>query len=164
MPKFLILVSKMSINQNFDIFTLEHCTLLPTCSNLRGLWVSSSNKCQKNVMVSKLGLSSGALDPSSSITVKSVPKRLSTESCHCLSNNLAEMWCSLTLLQKEDRVSLLKPICQIEGMDDESEDIFQTSLIDRYAERPDSLSDICLAEFAANYITQSSQELQDGGR
>ena len=63
---------------------------------------------------------------------------------------------------KEDRVSLLKPICQIEGMDDESEDIFQTSLIDRYAKRPHSLSDICLAEFAANCTTQSRQELQDG--
>ena len=40
---------------------------------------------------------------------------------------------------KEERVSLLKPISQIEGMEDESEDIFQTSLIDRYAARPDTL-------------------------
>ena len=36
---------------------------------------------------------------SSSITVKSVLERLSTESCHCLSSSLAER-CSLTLLQK----------------------------------------------------------------
>ena len=63
---------------------------------------------------------------------------------------------------KEERVSLLKPIIQIEGMKGESEDIFPTSLIDRYAARPDTLSDICLAEFAANYTTQSRQELQDG--
>jgi DNA replication protein DnaC len=68
----------------------------------------------------------------------------------------------LNTASKEERVSLLKPISQIEGMEDESEDIFQTSLIDRYAERPDTLSDLCLAEFAANYTTQSRRELKDG--
>ena len=35
-------------------------------------------------------------------------------------------------------------------------------MIDRYAARPDSLADLCLAEFAANYTTQSGWELQDG--
>ena len=63
---------------------------------------------------------------------------------------------------KEDRVSLLKPISQIEGMEDDSEDIFQTSPIDRYAARPDSHADLCLAEFAVNYTTQGGRELQDG--
>lgn len=63
---------------------------------------------------------------------------------------------------KEERVSLLKPTHQIEDMEDESEDIYQTNLIDRYAARPDSLSDLCLAEFAANFTTQSGQELKDG--
>jgi hypothetical protein len=62
---------------------------------------------------------------------------------------------------KEDRVSLLKPINYIPGMDKESEDICQTSLIDRYAARPDQLSDMCLAEFAANYTTRSGQELTE---
>ena len=47
-------------------------------------------------------------------------------------------------------------------MDNESQDIFQTSLIDRYAARPDSLNNLCLAEFAANYATQRGQELPDG--
>jgi len=63
---------------------------------------------------------------------------------------------------KEDRVSLLKPISQIKDMDNESQDIFQTSLIDRYAARPDSLNNLCLAEFAANYATQRGRELPDG--
>ncbi len=63
---------------------------------------------------------------------------------------------------KEDRVSLLKPIIKIKDMEDESEDIFQTSMIDRYAARPNTLSDLCLAEFAANYTTVSGQELRDG--
>ena len=63
---------------------------------------------------------------------------------------------------KEDRVSLLKPISQIENMEDDCEEIFQTNLIDRYAARPDTLDDMCLAEFAANYTVCSGQELLDG--
>ena len=47
---------------------------------------------------------------------------------------------------KEERVSMLKSVCQLEKMDKESEDIYQTSLIDRYAARPDSLENLCLAE------------------
>ena len=59
---------------------------------------------------------------------------------------------------KEERVSMLKSACQLEKMDKESEDIYQTSLIDRYAARPDSLENLCLAEFAANYITTHDNE------
>ena len=47
-------------------------------------------------------------------------------------------------------------------MDNESQDIFQTSLIDRYAGRPDSLNNLCLVEFAANYATQRGREFPDG--
>ena len=45
---------------------------------------------------------------------------------------------------KEDRVSLLKPIGQIQNMDENSEDIYQTSLIDRYVARPDQLNHVSL--------------------
>ena len=62
---------------------------------------------------------------------------------------------------KEDRVSLLKPINLIEHMDEDSEDIYQTSWIDRYAARPDQLNHMCLAEFAANYTTRSGQEVPE---
>ena len=61
---------------------------------------------------------------------------------------------------KEDRVSLLKPADQLKSLDADSEDIYQTSLIGRYAARPDNLNDTCLAEFAANYTTRSGA----GGR
>ena len=57
---------------------------------------------------------------------------------------------------------MLKSVCQLEKMDKESEDIYQTSLIDRYAARPDSLENLCLAEFAANYITRSIHDNEDG--
>ena len=40
--------------------------------------------------------------------------------------------------------------------------IYQTSLIDRYAARPDSLENLCLAEFAVNYITRSIHDNEDG--
>ena len=46
-------------------------------------------------------------------------------------------------------------------MDEDSEDIYQTSLVDRYAARPDQLNGMCLAEFAANYTTRSGQELAE---
>ncbi len=59
-------------------------------------------------------------------------------------------------------MSLLKPADQQENMDDDSEDIYQTSLIDRYAARPDSLNNICLAEFAANYTTRSGMDHEEG--
>ena len=62
---------------------------------------------------------------------------------------------------KEDGVSLLKPIYQIQDMDDDLEDICQTSLIDRYAARTDLPNYMCLAEFATNYTTRSGQELTE---
>lgn len=48
---------------------------------------------------------------------------------------------------KQQRVSILKNTKQIEAMDDNSEDIYQTSLIDRYAARPASFNTMCLAHY-----------------
>ena len=59
---------------------------------------------------------------------------------------------------KEDRVTMLKPSSQLNQMEDDSENIYLTSLIDRYAARPDSLDSLCLAEFAANYSHKASGE------
>ena len=63
---------------------------------------------------------------------------------------------------KQERVSLLKPADQLANLDTDSEDIYQTSLIDRYAARPDSLNNICLAEFAANYTTRTGADPEEG--
>ena len=59
---------------------------------------------------------------------------------------------------KEDRVSLPKIGKDLELMADDDEDIFMTSIHDRYAARPDSLNDMCLACFAVNYDTTGSNE------
>ena len=51
----------------------------------------------------------------------------------------------------EDRVFLLKPQSVIENMDDDDENVESRGLITRYEERPDSLENICLADFACWY-------------
>ena len=48
---------------------------------------------------------------------------------------------------KDERVSLPKPKLQ----HDDDEDVFATSLIDRYPARPVSLQNICLTTFAIMY-------------
>ena len=58
---------------------------------------------------------------------------------------------------KDKRTCLLKPRHELENLDENSEDIYMTSLIDRYAARPGSLDDMCLAEFAANYTCRSGE-------
>ena len=47
--------------------------------------------------------------------------------------------------------SLPKPQSQLEQLHDDDEDIFATSLIDRYAARPVSLQNMSLATFAVTY-------------
>ena len=51
----------------------------------------------------------------------------------------------------DERVQLLKPISEIEEMPDESEEIHSGGLIKRYIERPVSLRNITLADWAAWY-------------
>ena len=56
---------------------------------------------------------------------------------------------------KNERATMTKPMSAINSLEDDDEDLYQTSLIDRYAARPDSLENMCLAEFAANYTADS---------
>ena len=51
----------------------------------------------------------------------------------------------------EERVFLLKPQSVIENMDDDDENVEARGLITRYEERPDSLENISLADFACWY-------------
>ena len=47
-------------------------------------------------------------------------------------------------------------------MEDEEEDVFATSIIDRYAARPSLLGNMCLATFAVNYnVAQANNELKE---
>ena len=45
-------------------------------------------------------------------------------------------------------------------MDDDEEDVFATSIIDRYAAKPANLGNMCLATFAVNYnVAQANNGL-----
>ena len=54
------------------------------------------------------------------------------------------------------RVAFLKPVPMINAMEDEKEDIFATSMSDRYNARPNNLEECCLAHFAISYTTSYS--------
>lgn len=60
---------------------------------------------------------------------------------------------SVNTAPKEKRVSMLKPFKVLQDMDDDDDNIFCTSLLDRYASRPDVLDNMSLAEFTATYTT-----------
>ncbi|MCP4351134.1 MAG: hypothetical protein GY795_37190 [Desulfobacterales bacterium] len=51
----------------------------------------------------------------------------------------------------EERVRLLKKENRINHLADESEDVFEKNLLDRYSQRPDHLEDMCLQEFGTKF-------------
>ena len=66
---------------------------------------------------------------------------------------------------KDEHLSLLKPQSQLAQLHDD-DDVFATSLIDRYGARPVSLKNMCLATFAVTYDvipSATKKEETDGG-
>ena len=57
---------------------------------------------------------------------------------------------------KHERVSLPKTKEQLEKMHEDDDDVFATSLIDRYIAWPSTLADMCLAMFSVTYDVVSS--------
>ena len=62
---------------------------------------------------------------------------------------------------KNERLAMTKPLSSIQNLDNDEEDLYLKSLIDRYAARPNKLENMCLAEFAANYDIKYSQKSED---
>ena len=58
---------------------------------------------------------------------------------------------------KCNRIGVLKDLNSLSQLDDDDQNVFQKSLLDRYEHRPHSLDSMCLAEFAANYVTSYQQ-------
>ena len=54
---------------------------------------------------------------------------------------------------KNERIAVLKNTQELEQLEDDDANVFQKSLIDRYQHRPQIVRSMCLAEFAATYIT-----------
>ena len=68
----------------------------------------------------------------------------------------------VTASMKDECVSLLKPQSQLAQLHDDDENAFATSLIDRYAARPVSLQNMCLATFAVTYdVIQSATKTKE---
>ena len=66
---------------------------------------------------------------------------------------------SVNTNMKDEHVSQPKTQQQLAQMDDDGENVFATSTIDRYAARPPILGNMCLAKFAVNYnVTQAHHE------
>ena len=53
---------------------------------------------------------------------------------------------------RNERIAVLKNNVSLSQLDDNDTNVFQKSLIDRYQHRPQHLSSMCLAEFAATYV------------
>ena len=68
---------------------------------------------------------------------------------------------SVSTSRKDECVSLPKPKSHLTQLHDD-EDVFATSLIDRYTARPLVLQKTCLATFAATYnVIQSSTQTEE---
>ena len=69
----------------------------------------------------------------------------------------------VTTSMKDECESLPKPHSHLAQLhDDDDEDVFATSLIDRYGARPVSLQNMCLAMFAVTYdVIQSATQKED---
>ena len=61
---------------------------------------------------------------------------------------------------KRDRIAVLKDNKALKDLDDDNTDVFQRSLIDRYEHRPVQLQFMCLAEFAATLLPNTSTRVQ----
>ena len=63
---------------------------------------------------------------------------------------------------KTNRIGVLKDLNAISQLDDDDDtNVFQKSLIDRYEHRPNTLDQMCSAEFTANYVTSYKCEEND---
>ena len=62
---------------------------------------------------------------------------------------------------QDEHVSLPKTRVQLAQMEDDDDNVFATSLIDKYAARPNELQNMCLATFAVTYnVATSSPSLE----
>jgi len=64
---------------------------------------------------------------------------------------------------KENRTRMLKDQSVIERMDPDDTNVYKTNMLEKYANRPDNLEDLCYADFATNYTTCKSLESQIEG-
>ncbi|CAB4003373.1 Hypothetical predicted protein [Paramuricea clavata] len=81
---------------------------------------------------------------------------------NCVSNE--EIFSSSSIYKyftPEDRVQFLKPLQEINDLEDDSDEIYASGLIKRYTKRPAKLENVSLADWAAWYNSTDSDENYD---
>ena len=86
--------------------------------------------------------------------------RISHASIVNVANEKSRKVVSVSTSMKDELVSLPKPKSQLAQLHDD-EDVFATSVIDRYAARPLALQDISLATFAVMYDVIKSTQTEE---
>ena len=61
---------------------------------------------------------------------------------------------------KHERIAVLKDSNALKDLADDDTNVFQKSLINRYEHRPHELQSMCLAEFAATFVTNYRPKMQ----
>ena len=61
---------------------------------------------------------------------------------------------------KENRTRMLKDQSIIDMMDPDDTNVYKNNMLEKYANRPDNLEDICYADFATSYISNNALETQ----
>ena len=59
---------------------------------------------------------------------------------------------------KSESIAVLKYSVTLSQLEDDDTDVFQKSLVSRYVHRPYNLQHMCLAEFAATFVTNYKSE------
>ena len=75
-----------------------------------------------------------------------------TLSLHMRTSNIDVLYLNTGI--KKERTRILKPQSVLDSMDPEDTNVYATNLIDRYVNRPDTLDDMCYADFATNYTSK----------
>ena len=61
---------------------------------------------------------------------------------------------------KKDRTGILKSRSILQTMEPEHTNVYATNIIEKYANRPDDLEQMCYADFATNYVSKKADEVQ----
>ncbi|CAF1035111.1 unnamed protein product, partial [Brachionus calyciflorus] len=61
---------------------------------------------------------------------------------------------------KEERIHIIKPKEELEELNEDSNEIYMEDFISHYTKRPNSLKDLCLAEFVADYDIFKKNDLR----
>ena len=88
--------------------------------------------------------------------------RISHVSIVNMANEKSRKFVSVSTSMKDKCVSLPKPKSQLAQLHDDDEEVFATSVIDRYAARPLAMQKKCLATFAVMFdVIQSSTQTEE---